>query len=107
MQEVWGILRERYFYMPVIGLSPITRSIIFSQERYSNVGLGHPTAINEICRVTAVLHRQKPILRSLAKSNLSLCVCIIPHSGKIIQAIGKVSLFSRIGEIFLCLPMPP
>src|SRR6266581_1693126 len=103
MQEVWGILRERYFYMPVIGLSPITRSIIFSQERYSNVGLGHPTAINEICRVTAVLHRQKPILRSLAKSNLSLCVCIIPHSGKIIQAIGKVSLFSRIGEIFLCL----
>src|SRR2546421_2638741 len=105
MQEVWGILRERYFYASVIALLPITRNTIFSQECYSNVG--HPTAINEICRVTAVLHRQKPILRSLAKSNLSLCVCIIPHSGKIIQAIGKVSLFSRIGEIFLCLLIPP
>jgi len=64
------------------------------------------TKDNKIRTATALLVEES-MLWPAAKSHLSLCACIISYSRISGQGIGKVSLFSKRGEIFSCPCIPP
>jgi|SRR4051794_17598389 hypothetical protein len=105
MAQFSGIIAGRHLSAFTVVQSTTRHADTFFQEYYSNVA----TDTTNECpkKAIAVLLGQKPILRSAAKSHLSLCACNIPYSGKVVQAIGKVSLFRRIGDFLLCPWIPP
>jgi len=106
-----GIIGKTYSHLFLMDLSPRSKRTDFLIQEH-DCDLSSQQTIRAVSHrpkrmATAVLSDQEPILRSAAKSRLSLCACIIPHSGKMRQAIGKVSLFKRIGDFFLCPLIPP
>jgi len=99
-----GILIDRYPFSWVLSLP--ARYPNFTQEQRLYVGTNNTKKSSKRKTATALLVEES-MLWPAAKSHLSLCTCIISYSRKLVQVIGKVSLFRRIGEIFSCPFKPP
>jgi len=99
-----GILVDRYPFSLVLSLPRNYLHTIQEQRLY----VGTTTTKKSLQRKTATaLLVEESMLWPAAKSHLSLCTCIISYSGIMVQAIGKVSLFRRIGDFFSCLIRSP
>lgn len=99
-----GILVDTYHFSWVLSLPANYQ--IFTQEQRLYVGTTNTNTSSKRKSATALLVEES-MLWPAAKSHLSLCTCIISYSGIMVQAIGKVSLFRRIGDFFSCLIRSP